>query len=209
MQGVSCEFWDAASVEHAMVRLETQWAGVSNRDWHARACGPLNSELPGGPSHHLQLPPQLIDRLVTELAPTVASWAGVPLTSLVPSAAYGLRLYNPGATLAMHVDRRSTHVLAGILNVAQEGMEEPWPFEIVSHDGALHRVVLQPGQMLLFESARCLHGRPSPLRGARFVNFFVHYMLEDMVEEAEAEDTKGKDPASPVAAGAEECSDTE
>lgn len=188
MQGTSCEFWNASSVEHALRRLEAQWAGVSRRDWHARACGPLNSELPGGPSQHLQLPPPLIERIVSELAPTVASWAGVPLASLVPSAAYGLRLYNPGATLDMHVDRRSTHVLAGVLNVAQEGMEAAWPFEIVGHDGALHRVVLQPGQMLLFEAARCLHGRPSPLRGERFVNFFVHYMLEDMLEQAETED---------------------
>lgn len=34
---------------------------------------------------------------------------------------------------------------------------------------------MKPGEALLYESARCMHGRPVPLRGKEYSNIFVHY----------------------------------
>ncbi len=54
-----------------------------------------------------------------------------------------------------------THVISSIVHIAHEydDEKEPWPIEIEDHDGQLHSVALQEGQMLFYESASCLHGR--------------------------------------------------
>ncbi len=58
-------------------------------------------------------------------------------------------------------------VISSIVHVAHEYEDEsrPWPIEIEDHDGNLHSVVLQEGQMLFYESAKCLHGRMTTFRG--------------------------------------------
>ena len=33
---------------------------------------------------------------------------------------------------------------------------------------------MQPGEIILYESARLMHGRPEPLDGISFANFFIH-----------------------------------
>ena len=45
----------------------------------------------------------------------------------------------------------------------------------MDNDGQGHRVVLQPGEMVWYESARLLHGRPHLLEGDYFDNLFIHY----------------------------------
>jgi hypothetical protein len=52
-------------------------------------------------------------------------------------------------------------VISSIVHIAHEydDEKEPWPIEIEDHDGQLHSVALQEGQMLFYESASCLHGR--------------------------------------------------
>lgn len=37
-----------------------------------------------------------------------------------------------------------------------------------------HAVSLEPGQMLLYESAKCLHGRSIPLHGRYYGSLFLH-----------------------------------
>ena len=54
-------------------------------------------------------------------------------------------------------------------------MEEPWPLVIIDNTGIEHSVVLQPGEMLFYESARLAHGRPRPFNGSYFASMFVHY----------------------------------
>ena len=34
---------------------------------------------------------------------------------------------------------------------------------------------MEPGEMVLYESARCQHGRPEPFRGEFFANAFTHF----------------------------------
>ena len=108
------------------------------------------------------------------LQPIHEEFAGV---ALEPSAAYGLRDYQRGNTLRMHVDRVATHIVSSVLQVAQD-VDAPWPLT-VRCAGADHQVYLEPGQMVLYEGAACAHGRPEPLNGRSFVNLFVHYKPVD------------------------------
>jgi len=117
-------------------------------------------------------------------------WAGV---ELVPTAAYGLRVYRAGQTLIPHTDRLATHVISSIVHIAHDTVE-PWPLWIVDLAGEEHEVVLEEGEMLLYESARCPHARPHPLNGDTYCSLFLHYKPVDwnltdwaLVEQAQAD----------------------
>ena len=49
--------------------------------------------------------------------------------------------------------------VSAIINVDQE-VEDDWELLILDHDDNEHRLVMQPGDMVLYESAKLLHGRP-------------------------------------------------
>ena len=57
--------------------------------------------------------------------------------------------------------------------------EEPWPIEIEDHDGKLHTVSLAAGEMLFYESAKCLHGRMTEFKGKYYGSIFLHYQPVD------------------------------
>lgn len=95
-----------------------------------------------------------------------------------PSAIYGIRSYNKGATLIKHVDRVATHHVSSIIIVDKDLNNPDWPLDIQSHDGAWHKVYANVGDMILYESAICEHGRTEPLQGDFFNNFYVHYKLK-------------------------------
>ena len=108
------------------------------------------------------------------LMPLVEAWAGG--VRLEKTDIYGMRVYQDGATLLQHVDREDTHALSLIINVAQSGVREQWPVHIRDHrTDEDHEVFLEPGELLFYESARCMHGRLKPLQGDFFVNLFAHY----------------------------------
>ena len=74
-----------------------------------------------------------------------------------------------------------THVISSIIHVAHEydDDDEPWPIEIEDHDGNIHAMNLEEGQMLLYESASCLHGRRKVFRGKYYASIFAHYQPVD------------------------------
>lgn len=78
-----------------------------------------------------------------------------------------------GAVLATHVDRMPL-ISSAIVNVAQD-VDEPWPLEVIGHDGKAHNVTMEPGDMVLYESHSVLHGRPFPLKGRYYANVFIHF----------------------------------
>jgi prolyl 4-hydroxylase len=86
---------------------------------------------------------------------------------------YGIRIYTEGSVLNTHVDRLPL-VSSAIINVAQD-LDEPWPLEVIAHDGKAHNITLFPGEMALYESHSILHGRPFPLKGRYMANVFVHF----------------------------------
>ena len=65
-------------------------------------------------------------------------------------------------------------VSSAIINVAQD-TDEPWPIEVISHDGRAYNVTMEPGEMVLYESHSVIHGRPFPLKGRFYANLFVHF----------------------------------
>ena len=121
----------------------------------------------------LVVPPMQLKRRWQEMfMPVVEAWAG---TKLEPTDIYGIRTYYDGAWLSNHVDREQTHAASAIVNVEQVNVSEPWHVHIWDIHGKRHLVTLEPGYALLYESARCMHGRPVPLRGAEYTNVFTHY----------------------------------
>ena len=102
-------------------------------------------------------------------------WSGV---ELLPTAAYGLRVYRSGQTLIPHTDRLSTHVISSIVHIAHDTVD-PWPLWIIDIEGNEHEIVLEEGEMLLYESARCPHARPKPLNGDTYCSIFLHYKPVD------------------------------
>jgi len=101
---------------------------------------------------------------------TLMEWSGQELTMC---SLYGVRIYYEGSVLAPHVDRLPL-VTSAIINVAQD-IDEPWPLEVIAHDGRAENVTMEPGDMVLYESHSVIHGRPFPLKGRYFANLFVHF----------------------------------
>jgi prolyl 4-hydroxylase len=118
----------------------------------------------------------LLRAVQATLQPILEGWAG---RALVLQRCHGMRVYREGGALDRHVDWPLSHVVAIILNVAQEGMRSSWPLVIEDHQGREHTLEMSPGEMLLYESARLVHGRPTPLNGTSYVNLFVHFKPKD------------------------------
>ncbi len=109
--------------------------------------------------------------ILDALRPVHEQWAG---TALRGSACYGIRVYLKGSYLYNHVDRIDTHVISSTICVDQD-LSSPWPLYIEDLEGRPHEVVMAPGDMVFYESARLRHGRPYPLDGAFYAGMFVHY----------------------------------
>ena len=105
--------------------------------------------------------------------------------NIEPSFIYGIRSYKKGATLTPHVDRVETHHISSIIIVdkdlacgcSNKPEADDWPLDIQGHDGEWYKVYAQPGDMILYESAVCEHGRKEPFGGTYFRNFYVHYKI--------------------------------
>ena len=95
---------------------------------------------------------------------------------LLMTGLWGPRVYQTGASLAMHLDRVPSHVIASIIHVSHD---EQWELNIEDHEGNLHNVTLEEGEVLLYESAKCYHGRLKAFTGRYFANLFIHFKPKD------------------------------
>ncbi len=125
----------------------------------------------GQASDLIELPTPLKTEIHESLKPMLEEWSGIQLT---PTYIYGIRRYNRGAHLKCHRDRLDTHIISAILNIAQD-VDEDWALEIEDHYCRRHQIILAPGEMIFYEGARLLHGRPLPFKGEFYANAFVHY----------------------------------
>ena len=116
--------------------------------------------------------PDLTHKVLHQMQPILESWSGMELR---PAIAYGFRLYRNESRLWMHVDRTQTHVISCIYHIDSSEDAEPWPIVIEDYEGNTNSVVLQPGDVLLYESAKNFHGRPNRLIGSWYSSVFVHY----------------------------------
>ena len=120
-----------------------------------------------------------------ELQPSHEEFCG---RALKPTFIYGIRSYLKGATLKEHKDRIDTHHISSIIIVDKDltcgcpnkKYADDWPLDIQGHDKEWYKVYAQPGDMILYESAVCEHGRKEPFAGEFFRNFYVHYQILDL-----------------------------
>eukprot|EP00591_Stephanopyxis_turris_P006112 CAMPEP_0195522508 /NCGR_PEP_ID=MMETSP0794_2-20130614/20743_1 /TAXON_ID=515487 /ORGANISM="Stephanopyxis turris, Strain CCMP 815" /LENGTH=381 /DNA_ID=CAMNT_0040652279 /DNA_START=38 /DNA_END=1183 /DNA_ORIENTATION=- len=110
--------------------------------------------------------------ILMDMLPLHEAWAGV---ELVPNNAYGLRVYRNGTNLNMHLDKSETHIISSILHVGHSTNDEPWPIVIEDFHGNTNQVFLESGDMLFYESSKCLHGRPTKMNGEYYSSLFSHY----------------------------------
>jgi predicted 2-oxoglutarate/Fe(II)-dependent dioxygenase YbiX len=66
----------------------------------------------------------------------------------------------------MHVDKVKTHVISCILHVDHSEDSEPWPIFIEDFQGNTNEVVLESGDLMFYESSKCIHGRPRNFKGS-------------------------------------------
>lgn len=125
--------------------------------------------------------PDLMKKVMYELKPYVEAWSG--LRNIVPYTAYGFRLYRNGSALHMHVDKPQTHIVSFIYHIDYSIDAEPWPVFIEGYDGKTYEVILKPGDLLFYESSKCMHGRPRPFKGSWYNSIFVHYHPENWQDE--------------------------
>jgi hypothetical protein len=97
---------------------------------------------------------------------------------LEPIWIYGIRSYPRDSILEMHTDRPTTHHISSIV-IVDKKVDKDWPLQIYDHDGNIHTIYTEPGDMILYESAICKHGRIEPLEGEYYRNFFAHYKLKN------------------------------
>ena len=138
------------------------------------------------------------DRIANELVkPILLDWSKEKELEL--TAFYGIREYERGAVLRNHVDRVDTHVYSAILQIGQTGIDDPWPLEVIGFDGKRYLITLEPGEMILYEGTKLIHGRPHWFNGTLFSNAFVHFKppgydwnTGKVWQEQEAKDTLSK-----------------
>ena len=128
------------------------------------------------PAVMVDLPLHLVNKALQTLRPHTEAFSGV---SLKPQSGYGLRIYANTSQLYMHLDKIATHVISCIYHIDHSVDSKPWPLVIEDFEGMTQKVVLQTGDLLFYESAKCLHGRPIPLDGSWFTSLFLHYSPTD------------------------------
>jgi prolyl 4-hydroxylase len=124
------------------------------------------------------------DLLHQMLRPMHEQFCGV---NLEPTFIYGIRSYLRGAGLVKHRDRIETHHISSIIIVDKDlrcgcktkPYSDDWPLDIQGHNGIWQKIYAEPGDMILYESATCEHGREELFGGTHFRNMFVHYKLKD------------------------------
>eukprot|EP00656_Telonema_subtile_P008291 TRINITY_DN13880_c0_g1_i3.p1 TRINITY_DN13880_c0_g1~~TRINITY_DN13880_c0_g1_i3.p1 ORF type:complete len:445 (-),score=84.04 TRINITY_DN13880_c0_g1_i3:124-1458(-) len=122
--------------------------------------------------------PDLAAEIVGQVQEVAEWWTK---QALEHTGTYGMRVYRRNAMLINHVDRLDTHLASAVIQVVQQCDEGGgWPLEVVGGDGVLREIYLQPGQMVLYEGARHLHGRPMRFRGDHFGNIFTHFKPRGM-----------------------------
>jgi hypothetical protein len=91
--------------------------------------------------------------------------------ALYPTYAH-FRIYNRGNELRRHRDRAACEISV-TLNIGQIPAE-PWPIFVEGPSGA-HRVLLTPGDALLYRGIDLFHWR-EPYGGQQVVQVFLHYV---------------------------------
>jgi len=139
----------------------------------------------------------LRDRIAQNfIKPMLEEWVGFPLQL---TSHYGEREYYSGSWLRNHIDRMDVLVISAtssilhltkndtanfdgsFLNSWPDEFKGQWPLEGVDWQGNNVRYSHEPGTIVLYESAKFVHGRPYPLPGQDLlhVGAFCHFIPAD------------------------------
>jgi len=112
-----------------------------------------------------------------KMLPIFEWWCKKPLEE---TTRYGIRSYFRGAKLKNHYDWINTHHVSSIVVLDKNlNGEEDWPLQFQDHKGIWHDVYMEPGEMLLYESATCKHGREKIFKGNYYTNCYFHSRLKN------------------------------
>ncbi|GMH85303.1 hypothetical protein TL16_g10187 [Triparma laevis f. inornata] len=131
-----------------------------------------NEIIKGSQPRFLPLSSDFIERILKTLLPYHEQFAN---TSLLPSRAYGLRVYTPNSVLSMHTDKPERNVIGSIIHL---GGDEEWGLVVEDLSGEVHEVFMNPGDAFFYESAKVYHGRIKPFNGSFYCGVFCHYVPE-------------------------------
>jgi prolyl 4-hydroxylase len=130
-------------------------------------------------SKHLNLdeaPTELLNGLRDTFNAILTKWIEYK-SPLVHTATYGIRKYLRGSHLGNHYDKKNTHVISAIIHL-DDVSDKPWNICIEDHHFRPHNVTMEYGDIVLYESTTCLHGRPEPFEGESHCNMYVHFKPE-------------------------------
>jgi hypothetical protein len=117
--------------------------------------------------------PELVEQTLEELRPYAEAWTQ---QMLVPSGAYGVTLDRNQSYYTMTLDDVQTEVISIIFHVDSSYDAEPWPIYIEDFNGLTHEISLAPGDLLMYEGAKCLYGRPKKFSGSWHATIVAHYL---------------------------------
>ena len=100
-------------------------------------------------------------------------WCG---RTLSPAVVYGVRSYSNNTIFKAHFDRQDTHHVASSITL---GKDAPWNLNIQDHNNQWWGVDVEPGQMIMFESGCCIHGRLDKYQGTYFDNLYTHFTYNE------------------------------
>ena len=128
--------------------------------------------------------PEVRNEIHTDLLSLHQDFCG---EELIPTYLYGIRSYNRHAKLTPHTDRPETHHISGIIVVDKDlrcGCQnkdnaDDWALDIQTHNGEWEKIYAEPGDIILYESLACQHGRNEPFGGTFYRNMFVHYKFKN------------------------------
>jgi hypothetical protein len=58
-------------------------------------------------------------------------------------------------------------------------LADDWALDIQTHDGTWNKVTAEIGEMILYESIACQHGRTKPFGGTTYNGLFAHYQFKN------------------------------
>lgn len=105
------------------------------------------------------------------IKPILEEWSSLELEL---TSIYGIRSYVNNSFLDMHTDIPETHIISCIIHIDDKS-NNPWPLYIRDNYYRDHKIYFNSDEMVLYESARCLHGRPELFDGDYYRNLYVHY----------------------------------
>jgi prolyl 4-hydroxylase len=114
-------------------------------------------------------PAMLLENLTNECKHILTKWINYKAELIQTDICDKEYIY--GSILENKYDK-STHVISAMIHI---GHDIPWDLYIEDHSYRPHTITMKYGDILLYESTTCLHGRPIPFEGDSYRNIYVHF----------------------------------